>query len=86
MANTLSAKKRVRKIARRTQVNRARVSRIRTYLRKVEEAIASGDKAAAAAALKEAQPVLHAGVNKGSLHRNTVARKLSRLARHINTL
>jgi small subunit ribosomal protein S20 len=86
MANTLSAKKRVRKIARRTQVNRARVSRVRTYLRRVEEAIASGDKAAAAAALKEAQPVLHAGVNKGTLHRNTVARKLSRLARHINTL
>jgi small subunit ribosomal protein S20 len=86
MANTLSAKKRVRKIARRTQVNRARVSRVRTYLRKVEEAIASGDKAAAAAALKEAQPVLHAGANKGTLHRNTVARKLSRLARHINAL
>ena len=86
MANTLSAKKRVRKIARRTQVNRARVSRIRTYLRKVEEAVASGDKAAAAAALKEAQPVLHAGVTKGTLHRNTVARKLSRLARHINAL
>jgi small subunit ribosomal protein S20 len=86
MANTLSAKKRVRKIARRTQVNRARVSRVRTYLRKVEEAIASGDKAAASAALKEAQPVLHAGVNKGTLHRNTVARKLSRLARHINAL
>jgi small subunit ribosomal protein S20 len=86
MANTLSAKKRVRKIARRTQVNRARVSRVRTYLRKVEEALASGDKAAAAAALKEAQPVLHAGINKGTLHRNTVARKLSRLARHINAL
>jgi small subunit ribosomal protein S20 len=86
MANTLSAKKRVRKIARRTQVNRARVSRVRTYLRKVEEALASGDKAAASAALKEAQPVLHAGVNKGTLHRNTVARKLSRLARHINAL
>jgi small subunit ribosomal protein S20 len=86
MANTLSAKKRVRKIERRTQVNRARVSRIRTYLRKVEEALAGGDKAAASAALKEAQPVLHAGVNKGALHRNTVARKLSRLARHINAL
>ncbi|MBI1777714.1 MAG: 30S ribosomal protein S20 [Proteobacteria bacterium] len=86
MANTPSAKKRVRKIARRTQINRTRISRVRSYLRKVEEAVASGDKAAAAAALKEAQPVLHGGINKGTLHRNTVARKLSRLARHINAL
>jgi small subunit ribosomal protein S20 len=86
MANHASAKKRIRQTAVRTAVNRARVSRIRTFVKKVEAAIESGDKAAAAAAFREAQPELHRGVTKGVLHRNTVARKLSRLAGHINKL
>lgn len=86
MANTSSAKKMVRKIARRTEVNKSRRGRVRTYVRKVEEAIASGDKKAAAAALKAAQPELHRSVTKGVAHKATVARKLSRLARRIARL
>jgi small subunit ribosomal protein S20 len=86
MANTSSAEKRARKIVRQTAVNRARVSRIRTFVRKVEEAIESGDKAKAEAALRQAQPVVHSGVNKGVLHRNTAARKLSRLSKRISVL
>ncbi len=80
MANSPQAKKRARQNERRFEVNKARRSRIRTYLRKVEEAIASGDQAAAAAALKEAQPELMRGVTKGVYHKNTVARKMSRLS------
>ncbi|MDJ0613205.1 MAG: 30S ribosomal protein S20 [Rhizobiaceae bacterium] len=80
MANTVSAKKAVRKIARRTEVNKARRSRMRTYIRKVEEAIAGGDKDAAAAALKAAQPEIMRSVTKGVLKKNTAARKVSRLA------
>ena len=68
MANTSSAKKMVRKIARRTAVNKSRRSRVRTYLRKVEEAISAGDKAAAETAFKNAQPELHRAVNKGVFH------------------
>ena len=86
MANTPSSKKRVRQIARRTQVNQARRSRIRTFVRKVEEAIASGDKAAAEAALRAAQPEIMRGAGKGVLHRNTASRKISRLSHRINSL
>lgn len=86
MANTPSAKKAARKIARRTAVNKARRSRIRTFVRKVEEAIASGDKAAAERALRAAQPELMRAASKGVVHRNTAARKVSRLARRVKTL
>ena len=86
MANTPGAKKAVRKIARRTEVNKARRSRIRTFLRKVEEAIASGDQAAATEALKNAQPELARGVSKGVLHKNTVSRKISRLASRVKSV
>lgn len=83
MANTKSAKKMVRKIARRTEVNKARRSRIRTYVRKVEEAIAGGDKKAATTALKAAEPEIMRGVGKGVVHKNTASRKVSRLARRV---
>lgn len=86
MANTASSKKRVRQTERRTDVNKARRSRIRTYLRKVEEAIASGDQKAAANALKDAQPELMRGVAKGVLHKNTAARKMSRLSSRVKAL
>jgi small subunit ribosomal protein S20 len=86
MANIKSAKKRVRKTERRTEVNRARMSRVRTFVRKVETAIASGDKTAAQAALKEAQPELMRGVTKGVIHRNTASRRLSRLSARIKAL
>lgn len=86
MANTPQSKKRARQIERRTDVNKARRSRIRTYLRKVEEAIASGDAQAAALALKTAQPELMRGVTKGVVHKNTAARKVSRLAARVNAL
>jgi small subunit ribosomal protein S20 len=86
MATHVSAEKRIRQTARRTEVNRSRLSRIRTFVKKVETAIASGDKNAAHAALKAAQPEMQRGAQKGVLHRNTVARKLSRLAARINAL
>ena len=86
MANVKSAKKRIRQIAKRTAINRGRMSRIRTYLNKVETAIAAGDKDAAAAALKAAQPEIMAGVSNGVVHRNTAARKLSRLSVRIRAL
>ena len=86
MANTTSAKKATRKIERRTEVNKARRSRMRTFLRKVEEAIASGDKDAAAAALKAAQPELMRGVTKGVVHKNTAARKMSRLSSRVKAI
>ncbi|MEE8274981.1 MAG: 30S ribosomal protein S20, partial [Alphaproteobacteria bacterium] len=83
MAHIKSAKKRIRQIERRTQVNRARVSRIRTFVKKVELAIAGGDKNAAEDALRVAQPELMRGVTKGVVHKNTAARKMSRLAARI---
>jgi len=83
MANTKSAKKMVRKIAGRTEVNKSRKSRIRTFVRKVEEAVASGDKAAATTALKSAEPEIMRGVTKGVLHKNTASRKVSRLAARV---
>lgn len=86
MANTSSAKKMVRKIARRTAANKARRSRVRTFLRKVEEAIAAGDQKAANEAFRSAQPELHRAVSKGVVPKNTAARKLSRLSARIKTL
>ena len=86
MANIKSAEKRARQSERRNLVNRARMSRIRTVRKKVEAAIASGDKDAARAAFAEAAPQLQSGVNKGVLHRNTAARKLSRLSARIKAL
>jgi len=83
MANTKSAKKMVRKIARRTEVNKSRRSRVRTFVRKVEEAVASGDKAAAITALKAAEPEIMRSVQKGVLHKNTASRKVSRLAARV---
>ncbi len=86
MANTTSAKKAVRKIARRTAVNRSRRSRMRTYVRKVEEAIAAGDPAAARTALAQAEPEVMRAANKGVLHRNTASRKISRLAQRVKAM
>lgn len=86
MANTPQSKKRARQIERRTAVNKARRSRIRTFLRRVEEAISSGDKEAAASALRAAQPELMRGVSKGVYHKNTVARKMSRLSARVKAI
>jgi small subunit ribosomal protein S20 len=86
MANSPQAKKRARQNERRFDINKARRSRIRTYLRKVEEAIAAGDPAVAAAALKEAQPELMRGVTRGILHKNTASRKVSRLSKRVKAL
>jgi small subunit ribosomal protein S20 len=86
MANTPQAKKRARQNERRFAVNKARRSRIRTYLRNVEEAIASGDQAAAKDALKSAQPELMRGVSKGVMHKNTASRKMSRLSSRVKAL
>lgn len=86
MANHKSAEKRIRQTERRTEVNRARVSRIRTFVKKVESAIEAGNKTEAAEAFKAAQPELMRGASKGVLHRNTVSRKLSRLSARIKAL
>jgi small subunit ribosomal protein S20 len=86
MATHVSAEKRIRQTARRTAVNRARLSRIRTFIKKVELAIAARDKDAAHAALKAAQPEMQRGAQKGVMHRNTVARRLSRLSARIKAL
>ena len=86
MANHKSAEKRARQIERRTAVNRARTSRIKTFVKKVETAIASGDKTAAAEALRNAQPEIQRGVTKGMIHKNTAARKLSRLSTRVKAL
>lgn len=86
MANTTSAKKATRKIAARTAVNKSRRSRVRNFLRKVEEAIASGDQVQAAAALKAAQPELMRAATRGVLHSNTASRKVSRLANRVKTM
>lgn len=81
-----SAEKRLRQTEKRAAVNRARMSRVRTFVKKVETAIATGDKAAAQSALLVAQPELHRATTKGVMHRNTVARKLSRLSARISAL
>ena len=86
MANTSSAKKATRKIARRTAINKNRRSRVRSFIRKVEEALASGDKSAAQAAFNAAQPELMRAAGKGVVHKNTASRKVSRLAQRLKTL
>ena len=86
MANSPQAKKRARQNDKRFAVNKARRSRIRTYLRKVEEALESGDKDAATAALRAVQPELMRGVTKGVFHKNTAARKMSRLSARVKAL
>lgn len=86
MANTEQSKKRARQSEAKYAINKARRSRIRTFVRKVEEALASGDAAAAAEALKLAQPELARGVTKGVMHKNTASRKVSRLASRVKTL
>ncbi len=86
MANHSSAKKRIRRNARRAEINNNRISRIRTYVKKVEAAVAAGEKDQAQAAFLAAMPELHRGASKGVLHRNTVARKTSRLAAMIKKM
>ena len=86
MANTASAKKSVRKIERRTAVNRSRRSEMRTYVRRVEEAIASGDAAAAQQALNDAAPTIMRAAQKGIVHVNTASRKVSRLTKRVKAL
>lgn len=86
MANTASARKRIRQTVRRTERNQARKSRVRTFIKKVETAVAGGNKVAAQEALKAAQPELQRAVGKGVAHRNTVARKLSRLSARVKAL
>jgi small subunit ribosomal protein S20 len=86
MANIRSAKKRIRQTVKRTELRRARTSRIRTYVKQVEQAISAGDKSAAETALRSAQPELMRGVTKGVMHRNTAARKMSRLSKRVKAL
>jgi small subunit ribosomal protein S20 len=86
MAHHLSAKKRIRRNEKRRVINHARIARVRTFVKRVESAIASGDRNAASAAFKLAQPEMHRGVTRGVLHKNTVARKLSRLSRRIKAM
>ena len=86
MANTPQAKKRIRRNNRRADINGARVSRIRTFVKKVEAALNAGDKAAASAALAAAQPELQRGVSKGVLHKNTASRKFARLTKAVAAL
>ena len=83
MANTPQAKKRIRRNARRTEVNGARTGRIRTFVKRVEAALAAGDKSAAATALQAAQPEMARGVAKGVMHRNTASRKFARLTKAV---
>ena len=86
MANTASARKRIRQIERRTERNKARTSRMRTFIKKVETAVASGNKDAATAALREAQPELQRAAGEGVVHKNTISRKISRLSARIKAL
>ena len=86
MANHKSAKKRISRNANRAEINKSRISRIRTFLKRVETAIASGDNGAAQTALKEVQPELMRGVSKGVLHENTASRKMSRLSAKVKTV
>ena len=83
MANTPSAKKRVRQITRKTEVNKARRSRIKTFIKKVEDSISSGDVSNAVTAFKLAEPEIRRGVSKGIFHKNTASRKISRLSKRI---
>lgn len=86
MANTPQARKRIRRNANRATINGARVSRIRSFVKKVETALAQGDRPAAEAALKDAQPELARGVARGVVHKNTAARKMSRLSKRVAAL
>lgn len=86
MANTASAKKAARKIAARTQVNKARRSRVRTFIRKFEDAISQGDRSTAEIALRHVEPELMRAVSKGVYHKNTAARKVSRLTKRLKIL
>lgn len=86
MANTPQAKKRIRRNEKRAEINGNRIGRIRTFVKKVESALEGGDKAAAAEALKAAQPELARGVARGVLHKNTASRKLSRLTKRVASL
>lgn len=86
MANSPQSKKRARQMLRRTEVNKARRSRIRTFIRRVEEAISGGDQASAQTALKAAQPEIQRGVTKGVLHKNTASRKISRLSARVKAM
>lgn len=86
MANHKSAKKRIRRNAKRAEINKSRISRIRTFVKRVEAAIASGDKDTAQSALKDAQPELMRGVSKGVLHKNTASRKMSRLSARVKAV
>ena len=86
MANTPQAKKRIRRNDRRAEINGARVSRLRTFVKKVESALGEGDKVAAAAALQAAQPEMARGVAKGVLHKNTASRKFARLTKRVAAL
>ena len=86
MANHKSAKKRIIRNAKRAEINKGRISRIRTYVKKVELAIESGDKASAQEALKDAQPEIMRGVSKGVLHKNTASRKMSRLSARVKAV
>jgi len=86
MANHKSAKKRIRRNAHRAEINKSRISRIRTFIKKVEKAIATGDGANAKEALRVAQPEIMRGVTKGVLHKNTASRKMSRLAQRIKLM
>ena len=86
MANTPQARKRIRRNEKRAEINGARISRIRTFIKKVEAAVAGGDKSAAADALKAAQPELARGVARGVLHKNTASRKMSRLSKAVSGL
>lgn len=86
MANSPQARKRMRQAEKRTLINKMRKSRVRTHIRKVEEAIASGDGDAAKAALRAAQPEIIRGANKGIMHKNAASRKVARLARRVKTM
>lgn len=86
MANTPQAKKRIRRNEKRAEINGARMSRIRNFLKKVETAIEGGDKDSAQTALRNAQPELARGVARGVLHKNTASRKMSRLSRRVSAL
>ena len=86
MANTPQAKKRIRRNANRATINGARVSRIRTFIKAVETALAAGKKDEAAAALKKAQPEMARGVARGVMHKNTASRKFSRLTKAVSSL
>jgi small subunit ribosomal protein S20 len=86
MAHHPSAKKRIRQTAKRTEINRARTSRIRTFIKKVEQAVAGGDPEAAQSALRAAEPEIRRGVNKGVLKLNTASRRISRLSKKVNEM